>query len=131
MFTFQSRVIKGAGFGRTIGFPTLNLEIPLDFSLEYGVYAVCVQIRDKLYLGALHYGSKFSFPLHTANSHIREPSLEVFVLDFSGTVDSLKVNIIQRLREVRTFKTSFDLQKQIAFDVESVRKLREILREVA
>lgn len=57
---YEARVIKGQQLGRTIGFPTLNLE-PVKILTGYatGVYGARLIIRGKEYKGALYYGPRY------------------------------------------------------------------------
>lgn len=55
---FSSTSIKGAGLGRAIGFPTINLATPKTLPLRYGVYWCRVTIRKQQFHGALYYGPK-------------------------------------------------------------------------
>ncbi len=113
---FKSRQIKGKGRGKKLGFPTINLTIPPDLSIEYGVYAVYVDIRDKKFKGALHYG-----PVPTFNEN--KPSLEVFLIgENDKTIPPLSktsINIIpvKKIRGVINFDTAQELKKQMIKDV--------------
>jgi len=53
---FESTQTKGKGRGKLMGFPTINLKIPANFELEDGIYAAKVNIENKVFVGALHYG---------------------------------------------------------------------------
>ncbi|MBU6389293.1 riboflavin kinase [Patescibacteria group bacterium] len=114
---YLSRVVKGKGRGRGLGFPTFNLVIPAHFDLETGVYAAWVWIENKRYAGALHFG-----PIPTFQE--MENNLEIFVLDYHDweTVDELTFEPVDYLRPVRTFTTADDLKEQIARDVRWVRE---------
>ena len=121
---FESRQIKGKGRGKFIGFRTINLEIPKSFSLKDGVYAVWVKIDDKKYKGALHFGSVPTF---------NEPrkSLEVFLIDVNDRkitliIQIIKVEIIQRIRDVIKFNSKEELRNQIKKDIQEIKKILQI-----
>src|SRR3989344_5941092 len=72
---FTTPVIKGHGRGKTLGFPTFNLQIPADLQHKHGIYAGFVWIDKQKYPGAFHFGP---IPVFSDSS----PHLEVFVLDY-------------------------------------------------
>lgn len=109
--TFKSIVIRGSGKGNQLGFATANLKIPDDFALKQGVYAVIAKFDAKAYKGVLHFGPKPVFK-DTANS------LEVHILLFKDCLydKELKITIVERLRDIKNFKTEKLLTKQIKRD---------------
>jgi riboflavin kinase / FMN adenylyltransferase len=119
---FTSRHIKGAGRGKGMGYPTINLAIPADFVLDYGVYAAWVDISGKTYKGALHYGSTPTFDQ-------KADTLEVYLLDvddedFPETEGvGIVVDIVTYLRDIQRFPDVDSLVEQIGKDVERVRSV--------
>jgi riboflavin kinase/FMN adenylyltransferase len=118
---FISTQIKGKGRGRPIGFPTINLKIPDDFELNDGIYASKVNIENKVFVGALHYG-----PVPTFNES--EKSLEVYLIGLDNKLENLngkiiKVEIVEYLRPVMKFKSKEELVKQIKEDVINIKKI--------
>lgn len=119
---FSSTQIKGKGRGKLIGFPTINLKIPVNFELEDGIYAAKVNIEDKIFSGALHYG-----PVPTFNES--EKSLEVYLIGLNDNkLENLegkiiKVEIIKYLRPVIKFNSKEELIKQIKEDVINIKKI--------
>ncbi|MEY2671604.1 MAG: hypothetical protein RL687_21 [Candidatus Parcubacteria bacterium] len=119
---FQSKHIKGIGRGKNLGFPTINLTIPEDILLDYGIYAAWIDIAGRTYKGALHFG-----PVPTFGE--KEPQLEVYLLDVADDnfpetdgVD-IEVDIVEKLREIQMYDETVDLIEQIARDVEKVNKI--------
>lgn len=118
---FQSRQVKGHGRGKGLGYPTINLEIPGNFHLDAGVYAVWVEIGDKVYKGALHYGPT---PTFDEKKH----ALEVYLLDVSDpdAPDTygvpISIDIVSFIRDIEKFENSDALVEQIGKDVDQVRK---------
>ena len=116
---FHTKQVKGQGRGHAIGFPTINLIIPTNFEMDYGIYAVWVVINDITFKGALHYG-----PVPTFNQ--TTPSMEVYLLDVTddtvpNTEDvEIEIDTVQYLRLVKTFDDVEDLMNQIAEDVQMV-----------
>lgn len=111
-------VIKGAGRGKHLGFPTLNLTIPDNFTHSHGIYAGWVYFGDQKLQGAFHFG-----PIPTFDSPT--PSLEVFILNhsFTSTPKQVKIHLLKKLRPVKTFASKAKLIAQIKKDVALVKQL--------
>lgn len=116
----HSKQIKGQGRGHMIGFPTINLALPEDLVLDFGIYAAWVVVDGKTYKGALHYGAVPTFDQ-------KEKTMEVHLLDITDdtapdTFDNvIEIDIVEHLRDVKNFTDIEDLMNQIARDIEQVR----------
>lgn len=53
---YKAQLIRGAGRGQRIGFPTLNFLVPEKFEHSFGIYCGWVIIKEKKYRAAFHYG---------------------------------------------------------------------------
>jgi len=121
-YKFKSRQVKGKGRGKLLGFPTINMEIPPDFKLPEGIYAVKVFISGQEFIGALHFG-----PVPTFNE--KAQALEVFLINTSAyklpeTINlDIEVETIKYLRVIRDFPTEQALVEQINKDVEDTKKV--------
>lgn len=117
---FKSQQIKGKGRGKLLGFPTINLEIPKNFKINEGIYAVKVWIKNKEFIGAMHFG-----PVPTFKEHGK--TLEVFLIDtVKPNIPSSKtfeVETIQYLRPVLNFSSRKELSKQIGEDVLNTKRI--------
>ena len=120
-FKFTSKQVKGKGRGKLLGFPTINLEIPENFKLISGIYAVKVFIAGQEFIGALHFG-----PIPTFNE--TQDTLEVFLIDIKDpqlpdtkNLD-IQIETIKYLRSVKNFPNQEGLIKQIEKDVVSTKK---------
>lgn len=118
---FTSRVIHGQKHGRTIGYPTANLEInaELESALpKEGVYAVRLDLNGKTYGGALFYGSRSLFK-------DKEPVCEVLFLDFSGDLyrEGITIEVIKYLRPVEAVKDEEELKRLIEQDIANTNQL--------
>lgn len=105
-------VMHGDKRGRTLGFPTANLELSkTSVSLPKGVYAVRVTIDGKLYGGAANIGSNPTFG-------IMEPRLEVHVLNFSRDLYGKKIMVefLEHLRGEEKFASVEALIAQMEKD---------------
>ncbi|AFY44439.1 FMN adenylyltransferase [Nostoc sp. PCC 7107] len=126
-YTLFGVVIQGQQLGRTIGFPTANLQIPGDkFLPRQGVYAVRVSIlRDipdattpHLILGVMNIGNRPT--VNGTNS-----SVEVHLFDWSGDLygQQLAVQLIEFLRPEQKFASLEALKTQIQQDSTIARKI--------
>lgn len=114
-------VIPGDGRGRTIGFPTANLELTAPYVVpRNGVYAVKVWIDEEVHNGVMNIGVK---PTFTPDEVV--PTLEAHVLDYEGDLygKALKVEFIAYLRDERRFGSVEQLIEQIHKDVARARHL--------
>jgi riboflavin kinase/FMN adenylyltransferase len=108
----------GAKRGRTIGFPTANLEQVQGLVPSHGVYAVAVHFDDgRRFAGACNIGPNPTFGEGATK-------IETHLLDFHEDVygQPLEVEFIQRLREVKTFSGIEELTGQIHRDVAAARE---------
>ncbi len=120
-FSIMGEVLHGQKLGRTLGFPTLNLMPDPSCRLRYGIYAVRVEIDDKLRDGVASFGRRPTLDNGP-------PLLEVHVFDFAGDLYGLTVEtfFIGWIRPEAKFPSLDALKAQIAADAE---KAREILRD--
>lgn len=136
-YGIRGTVVRGAGRGRTIGVPTINLEAPDPRKLlpPDGVYAVRVRISE---LGAGSVGAKPRIP--TPNSQILEfggmmnqgprptfgeqaRTLEIHLFDFDGELYGKTVDVewVRRLRAVQAFPSRDALVAQLERDRQAAR----------
>ena len=115
---YSAAIIKGKGRGKGIGYPTFNLQIPVNFDLKPGIYACWVWIKNIKYTGAMHFG-----PIPTFNETTL--SLEIFVLNYSADniINQLTFSPVKFLRPIKTFSSPEKLSNQITKDVSQVRHL--------
>lgn len=120
-YTISGKIVEGFKVGRTIGFPTANIQIWEDFKVvpAFGVYAVNVYIKEGKYGGMLYIGKRPT--LHNGNN----VSLEVNILDFDGDLynQSLTVELLEFVRPDEKFVGLDELKKQIFKDKETVQNI--------
>lgn len=111
--TNDGSVGSGDRLGRTIGFPTANLDIdPRTLVPADGVYAVRVHLEDgAVWPGMMNIGWR---PTVGGKSHRKEVHLIGFSGELEGT--SLSVEYIQRLRGEKKFDGLDGLKAQLAQD---------------
>lgn len=127
------KVVQGDKRGRTIGFPTANLELKGLMPPADGVYAVSVRVLDDVVGGELAGPPPSTGRLMgVANLGVRPTlgagrSMEVHILDFDGDLygRELRVGFVARIRGEQKFSGIDALRAQIARDVESGRRAIE------
>jgi riboflavin kinase/FMN adenylyltransferase len=112
-------VIKADQRGRTIGFPTANLDVWEELLLPAdGVYAAYATLDGRLYAAAVNVGVR-----PTVNG--RDRTVEAFLLDYEGEEfygRTLRLDFEKRIRPEQRFSGLDALRAQIARDVEEVRE---------
>jgi riboflavin kinase / FMN adenylyltransferase len=98
--------------GRTLGFPTANLDPLQNLAPGDGVYAVRVYVGEEMWPGAANIG-----PNPTFGENARK--VEVHLINFQGDLygQALAVDFIRRLRDTRPFKGADDLVAQLHQDI--------------
>lgn len=123
-YTTEGIVVHGERRGRTIGFPTANIEMDDEYILPpTGVYAVKTEIGDTIYNGVCNVGYKPTF--HNEKSD--KPSVEVHLFHFSGEVygEPVRVEWHLRIRNERKFDGIEQLVAQIAKDKQEAERYFE------
>ena len=129
-------VVGGDERGRTLGFPTANIDPHHEVIPPPGVYAVKLDINERIYDGVLNIGFKPTFYGRKLKKR-KEPHIEVHVFDFKGNLYGLALEIffIEKLRNEKKFRNEEALKDQIQADEEhakhflsSPRILRKIKR---
>jgi riboflavin kinase/FMN adenylyltransferase len=128
-FTVRGEVVQGDERGRTLGFPTANLEPENEVLPARGVYAGHLRLLDD--------GDPARGVLLPAVTNVgRRPTFageqtlaEAHVLDFEGDLYGRRVEIsfVLRLREERKFDDIEALKRQIGADVLEARRRLEAL----
>ncbi|HKK55756.1 bifunctional riboflavin kinase/FAD synthetase [Marinobacter sp.] len=115
-YRIRGRVVHGQRLGRQIGAPTANVMLPRMPALR-GVYVVQVALADGRVLdGVANIGVR-----PTVDG--KQPSLEVHLLDFTGTLYGQRIDVVFRhfLRDEVKFDSVDDLKHQIARDFDDAR----------
>lgn len=118
-YEMHGRVVYGRQLGRTLGFPTANIQIHRHKSAMSGVYVVTITLPDGRCLPAV------------ANCGVR-PSvddgikaiLEVHVFDLNESLYGQRVSVqfLQKLRDEKKFESLPDLQAAIDQDASQARQ---------
>lgn len=113
---FQGTVISGDGIGRTLGFPTANIDVAKEkIHLKTGVYAAWVLLDDTRWQGAL-----------AIQDHPWK--VEVYILDHTDANlygKKLQVDPVEKISEMEPLSSVAVLNKKIARDIVLVREILE------
>lgn len=114
-FTLHGNVVSGKKVGRTIGFPTANVETSDVHKLipGYGVYAVQIALNGRAYNGMLNIGTRPTFN-HNADNR----SIEVNIFDFDDDIYNKEITLIfvDKIRNEEKFIDANALVEQLKKD---------------
>lgn len=112
----EGRIVGGKRLGRTIGFPTLNLQWSPELRPRLGVYTVRIKSEDTV--NAPWLPAVANYGLRPTVEQSTEPRLEVHVVGPCplGQGDHVRVEWLSFLRPEQTFDGIEALRKQIAAD---------------
>ena len=112
-FSLSGKIVHGKSIGRTLGFPTANIEVKEEYKLlpKNGVYLIQSVINHNKYFGMMNIGIKPT---------IKESSktIEVNFFDFEGDLyhKNINVNIKKFIRDEIKFDSLKLLKSQIQKD---------------
>ncbi|MFV0440566.1 MAG: bifunctional riboflavin kinase/FAD synthetase [Lachnospirales bacterium] len=118
-FFIIGKVCSGKMLGRTIGFPTANINVSDSKILpKNGVYATKTKIRDKIYKSITNVGINPTFD-------VCKKVVETNLFDYDGDLygEQIVVEFFDYIRSETKFTNIDELKKQIEIDVEIVKKL--------
>ncbi|MHA7963079.1 riboflavin biosynthesis protein RibF [Paenibacillus sp. CAU 1782] len=107
-------IVHGDKRGRTIGFPTANLELDGAYvQPRLGVYAITAWINGERHGGVLNFGMKPTF-----NTGEIKPVMEAHLFSFNREIygQSMKIQFRHFIRAERKFSSAAELIQQIGLD---------------
>jgi riboflavin kinase/FMN adenylyltransferase len=109
----EGRVVRGDERGRTLGFPTANLQPHNRVIPRSGVYVTATLIDGAWRRSVTNVGTRPTF-----RADASEPSVETYVMDWQGDLygDVVRVRFLHRLRAERKFSSVAELKAQIDRD---------------
>ncbi len=125
LYSLKGTVVHGDRRGRTLGFPTANLDLDPELVLPAdGIYATWALICGTRYQAATCIGVRPTFG-------VSGRTVEAFILDFDGDLYGKPVTLAfaGRLRDEEAFVTVDALIQQMNLDVEQTRDLLSSLPE--
>lgn len=112
-YFLSGTVVKGKQLGRTIGFPTANIELEEEYKLvpKNGVYIVAAEIDGKSVYGMMNIG-------FNPTVQGRKRTIEVHFFDFDLDIYNrhIRVAFLQRIRSEEKFKSVEFLKIQLGKD---------------
>jgi riboflavin kinase/FMN adenylyltransferase len=119
-YRVEGTVVPGARRGKTIGFPTANLEPSNRVCVPaYGVYAGWWLWRGRRLPGVVNYGLRPTF------ADVLAPKMEIHLFDFDADLYGEKgeIEFTDRLRDERKFASPEELVAQIRNDVQAAKRI--------
>lgn len=122
MYTISGKVIRGAGYGQKMGYPTANLDrrqyLRLSKKPKYGIYAGIAKLQRtaRKYKAAIIIGPKDKRGL---------PKIEAYLLGFTGVLygEKLVLSFRKYLRPFMSFRNKHVLKGQILKDIQKVHEI--------
>ncbi len=114
-FSVSGEVIHGKALGRTIGFPTANINIPKDIvKPKDGVYLSKVLFDGMIFYGVTNIGAK-------PTVDVEEKNIETYIKDYKGDLygKTIQVQFLKRLRDIQKFDSLEMLKNQLEEDKKS------------
>jgi len=119
-YEITGNVVKGAMRGRTLGFPTANLQVQDIIQIPCsGVYITKAYYKDQEYLSLTNVGYNPTF-----NSDKKDQTIEVYLENFDKEIygETLNLHFIGKIRDEIKFQSKEDLITQIKDDVTYMHK---------
>ncbi len=119
-YSLTGIVVKGNQVGRTLGFPTANIEPddPNKLTPAYGVYAVWIKCRGKMYGGMSNIGIRPTLKLNRL-------TIEVNIFDFDEDIygETITIYFLMHTREEKKFRDLELLRRRLIIDKVKVEKI--------
>jgi len=114
-YDLSGQVVKGQQIGRSLGFPTANIQIADDYKLlpRDGAYAVHAEVNSIQYKAILNIGDR-----PTVDGE--KKTIEAHLIDFEGDLygQELRIYFQEFLREEKKFESLDALKNQLVVDRE-------------
>jgi len=111
-------VVHGRERGRTIGFPTANVQPRTECIPPDGVYATRIVLPDGAYPSITNIGMRptFAEPARTFEAHIFDFNRDIYDQE-------VRLELIERIRPERKFASGQELAAQIAIDLQRAKEI--------
>ncbi|HLQ77876.1 MAG TPA: bifunctional riboflavin kinase/FAD synthetase [Terriglobia bacterium] len=122
-FELEGRIVSGAGRGRTVTVPTLNLNPENELLPRDGVYVTRIAVNDGAYMDAVtNIGVRPTFGE-------TQRTIETFVLQRSVPQEAMRAQLqfLHRIRDERRFDSPVQLSEQIGRDIQRTSKFFRLL----
>ncbi len=114
-FSVSGEVVHGREIGRTIGFPTANINMPEGIVVPRdGVYLSKVLFDGMVFYGITNIGAK-------PTVDIEEKNIETYIKDYKGDLygKNIEVQFLKRIRDIQRFESLEELKEQLEKDKKS------------
>ena len=121
-YKIKGTVVHGKALGRTVGMPTINLQVKEDISMvPSGVYASVARLRGETYCGVTNVGQRPTVD----KDDIR--TIETYLLDFSDDVygEEVELELHTFIREIKKFDNIEQVKEQVQKDIKVTRISQE------
>lgn len=119
-YSINGNVVTGNRLGRTLGYPTANIDIDNSLKLipASGVYACNVHLEGRNYKGMLNIGYR-----PTIGESQEKSSVEVHIFDFNRDIysETITVELVKRMRDEQKFASLEALTNQLKNDELTIR----------
>ncbi|MFI5150677.1 MAG: bifunctional riboflavin kinase/FAD synthetase [Bacteroidia bacterium] len=120
LYSLEGTVVKGRQLGRTLGFPTANLDTGNHFKLvpSDGIYAVLTEWKGTVYQGMMSIGMN-----PTVSG--KQRTIEVNILNFDRNIygEKLRISFVKRMRDEVKFDGLDALKRQLEKDKEQALRI--------
>ncbi len=123
-YALVGRIVHGAGAGKKLGYPTINLDVADQLVPGEGVYAGWAEVAGMRRPSAVSIGRRPTL----SNNDDSPVVIETFVLDEAGDwyAEHARLELVERLRDQVRFESREALTEQITKDVERVRAITQV-----
>ena len=123
-YLIEGKVIKGDGMGRSLGYPTANIQVDSDYKLLpcEGLYSSIVKINGDEFPAMLYIGSSPTLGIDSIK-------IEVHIMGFSGKLYDEKIRcfVYSLIRKKKFFSSTQSLKENIKkSEEETLRILKEV-----
>lgn len=124
-YMLSGTVHRGKGLGKTLGFPTANLQLDAPYKLipANGVYLVKSQVSGREVAGMMNIGTN-----PTVDGNALHLEVHFFDLEQDLYGAPLQVSLLERLRDERKFESLDALRRQLEEDHRHARALLDRMR---
>lgn len=119
-FVTYGIVVDGDKRGKTIGYPTANLQVSSEALLpKIGIYAVRILYKNEVYEGMANLGTNPTF-----TPDLDQPRLEINIFDYNNDLygEELQIEWYKFIRDEERFEQIDALIQQIADDEKNIRE---------
>ena len=117
-FRLTGEVVEGNKIGRTLGYPTANLDLPeTTIQPGQGVYSAMVHHNGRWYKSMVNVGIRPTLNLHQVTT-------EAHLFDFNGDIygETISIHFLEKIRDEMRFNSLSELRLQLHADNEYARR---------